>query len=112
MQKILSALSAAAIGAAMLLSTAASSHAAPVVPQPVQAITNIDQVQYRDRSSRYSRYMWRDRRDWRRAHYRNHRYWGRHWDRRWDRHDHRRWGGDRWWRHSGGYMGGSGRSHQ
>jgi len=111
MQKTLSALSAAAVGVAMLLGTAVSSFAAPVVPQPVQVTSNIEKAQYRDRNYRYYRNGWRDRRDWRRSHYRNHRNWDRRWDRRWDRHD-RRWSGERWWRHRDAYMGGSGRSHQ
>ena len=112
MQRTLSALSAAVVGAAMLLGTAVSSFAAPVVPQPVQVTSNTEQVHYRDRYHRHYRHGWRDRRDWRRSYYRSNRNWGRsHWDRRWDRGHNRSWSSERRWRFNS-YSGGSGRSHQ
>jgi hypothetical protein len=112
MHRTLSALSAAMLGLAMLLTSAVSSFAAPISPATLQVTSNVEQVRdnradwkrhnYKSRRDwRRDRHDWRrDRHDWRRSQYSNRNDWRRH-------HHNRR-----YYRNGGAYMGGSGRSHQ
>jgi hypothetical protein len=114
MQRTLSAFSAIMLGLAIMLTSVISSFAAPVSPQPVQVTSNVEQVYHRRWHDRPGyRYGWyRNHREWRRDSYewRRDRYDRRYWD---DRRDYRRWNHNRrYYRYGGGYMGGSGRSHQ
>jgi hypothetical protein len=117
MQRILSAVSALMLGLAVILTSVASSFAAPISPQPVQLTSNVENIHHRRwHNPPGHRYGWnrsrhsewrrdRDRRDWRRD-----RYHRRHWA---ERRDDRRWSHNRrYYRSGSGYMGGSGRSHQ
>jgi len=91
MHKTLTAISAAMLGLAMLLTSAVSSFAAPISPATLQVTSNVEQV--------------RDRKDWKRHHYNSRRDWRRsQWDNRRDYRSYRYHRGNRYL-YGNGYVG-------
>ncbi|CAN7538512.1 hypothetical protein LJR231_003876 [Phyllobacterium sp. LjRoot231] len=111
MHKTLSAISAAMLGLAMLLTSAVSSFAAPISPATLQVTSNVEQV--RDSRADWKRHHYSSRRDWRRDRYdwrrdrhdwRRDRYARRHWDNRRDYRGYRYHRGNRYL-YGNGYVG-------
>ena len=107
MHKTLTAISAAMLGLAMLLTSAVSSFAAPISPATLQVTSNVEQVRDRKDWKRHhynSRRDWR-RHEWRRSHYSSRRDWRRsHWDNRRDYRGYRYHRGNRYL-YGNGYVG-------